>query len=143
MVCAGRSRPGPQARLVLIHIWWYLTLVLGIFATAVIVGAQTGLWNEMDSYSFGIEWEIRDLEPIENLSVAVTDKEGMEYPIENLKGKGDLSFEFSEGMGKLAIPLYFALFSALGIGLWGIFQLKSLPHARCPRLPWDRLCTHR
>jgi len=81
---------------VLVHIWWYLTLAMAAFLPIVFLGSQFGAWDGVNSYNFGITWEMEDIDPVEELLVLVKDSAGNEYPVEKLEGEGSLSFIFPE-----------------------------------------------
>jgi len=111
---------------VLIHIWWYLTIVGAAILSIMLIGSEAGAWDRIGSMDLGIEWKIEDIKAENELSLTVTDKNGRQYLLDFLEGKGSLEFELSEGMGKLAIPFFVIFFPGLGMGLWAIFQLRKL-----------------
>ncbi len=112
---------------ILIHIWWYLALLgVGWFSIA-FIGSLFGRWDAVNTVDLGIEWEIEDLEAENELLVAVADSSGRQYPVEPLKGKGNLEFDVrGAAFGNLAIPTSVLGFSSFGLGLWSLYQLRKL-----------------
>lgn len=111
---------------VLIHIWWYATIAGGVILFAAFLGTQVGIWDAMNSIDFGIEWEMKDVIAKEELLISVTDQSGKAYLVDDLNGKGTLSFNAEEGLGKLSIPFLMTFITAFAIGLWMVYQLRAL-----------------
>ncbi len=112
---------------VLIHIWWYLTLAGVLFIGVIFTGYHLGIFEGAKSIEFGIGWEFEGIEPDDDFLISVTDRAGNQYPVYDLKGEGELSFEVGElGMRKLSVPFYVMTLSIFGIGLYSIFLLRKL-----------------
>lgn len=108
-----------------VHLWWYLALVVGVALACYIVGNETGMFGGINTMDIPVEWEVEDVEPVGDFFVAVSDASGTEFPVAGLEGKGLLKFRY-DSMGGLSFITYFAVAGTFGIGLFGLHQLRRL-----------------
>ena len=111
----------------LTRIWWWGGIVAASLMLIFVAGKELGHFEGSSlDVSFPVEWTVELEDPPENLSLRLLDPQGEEVAIPKFEASGYVKIEHGSGFGAVRPAFYFSIAGLLGLGFFGLHQLRKL-----------------